>query len=182
MREAHQHRDGENSKTRRCRDGSNARPRGTRAYLGLVVEMASTNTRASLLALVPPTGMRAVCNPPQHTQRQDQALTSTCRRAWSEEPPRDDGRSSAPRSHLCSLRHTVDVMSGTRVIQAHEKMVGRRLARAERRQPPGGPSVATENSHISASLVVPITSGSQQRPVECALCCCRRGERSQPRR
>ena len=58
---------------------------GTRVYLGLVVEMASTNARASLLALTPPTGMRALPDPPQHTQRQDPALTSTCRRAWSEQ-------------------------------------------------------------------------------------------------
>ena len=57
----------------------------TRAYLGLVVEMASMNARASLLALTPPTGMRALPDPPQHTQRRDPALTS----------PRDDGRSPA---------------------------------------------------------------------------------------
>ena len=42
---------------------------GTRVYLGLVVEMASTNARASLLALTPPTGMPALPDPPQHTQR-----------------------------------------------------------------------------------------------------------------
>ena len=35
---------------------------------------------------------RAPPDPPQHTQRQDPALTSTCRRAWSEQLARDDGR------------------------------------------------------------------------------------------
>ena len=34
----------------------------------LVVEMASMNARASLVALTPPTGMRALPDPPQHTQ------------------------------------------------------------------------------------------------------------------
>ena len=75
---------------------------GTRVYLGLVVEMASTNARASLLALTPPTGMRALPDPSQHTQLRGPALTSTCRRIWSEEPARDDGRSLAPRT-ACAL-------------------------------------------------------------------------------
>ena len=48
---------------------------GTRVYLGLVVEMVSTNARASPLALTPPTRMRALHDPPQQTQRQDPALT-----------------------------------------------------------------------------------------------------------
>jgi len=43
------------------------------------------NSRASLLSLTPPTGMPALPDPPQHTQRRDPALTS----------PRDDGRSPA---------------------------------------------------------------------------------------
>ena len=55
----------------------------TRAYLGLIGEMPSVNARASLLALTPPTGMPALPDPPQHTQRRDLSLTSTCRRAWS---------------------------------------------------------------------------------------------------
>ena len=76
----------------------------TRAYLGLVVEMASMNARASLLALTPPTGMRALPDPPQHTQRRDPALTSTCRRAWSEQLARDVGCSCTSISRLCSLR------------------------------------------------------------------------------
>ena len=43
--------------------GVGGAPKGrsaTRAYLGLVVEMASMNARASLLAQTPPIGMRAV--------------------------------------------------------------------------------------------------------------------------
>ena len=54
--------------------------------------------------------------------------------------------------HFCAGVQ-VDFMSGTRVIQAHENMAGCSPARAERRQPPGGPSVAAENSHTSTSLV-----------------------------
>ena len=77
---------------------------GTRVYLGLVVEMASTNAHTSLLALTPPTGMRVLPDPSQHTQRREPALTSACRRIWSAEPAHDDGRSLAPRSRQCSLR------------------------------------------------------------------------------
>ena len=43
----------------------------TRAYLGLVGELPRVNSRASLLSLTPPTGMPALPNPPQHTQRQE---------------------------------------------------------------------------------------------------------------
>ena len=55
-------------------------------------QRARVNSRASLLSLTPPTGMPALPDPPQHTQRRDPALTSTCRRAWSEQLARDDGR------------------------------------------------------------------------------------------
>jgi hypothetical protein len=67
-------------------------------------EITRAGARASLLALTPPTGMRALPDPPQHTQRRDLALTSACRRSWSNQPARDDRRSLAPRSRLCSLR------------------------------------------------------------------------------
>ena len=46
----------------------------TRAYLGLTGEMARASARASLIALMPPTGMRALSHPPKPTQRRDVAL------------------------------------------------------------------------------------------------------------
>ena len=76
----------------------------TRAYLGLIGELPRVNSRASLLSLTPPTGMPALPDPPQHTQRRDPALTSTCRRAWSEQLARDVGCSCTSISRLCSLR------------------------------------------------------------------------------
>ena len=68
-------------------------------------QRARVNSRASLLSLTPPTGMPALPDPPQHTQRRDPAITSTCRCAWSARPARDVGCSCMPISHLCSLRH-----------------------------------------------------------------------------
>ena len=154
----------------------------TRAYLGLVVEMASMNARASLLALTPPTGMRALPDPPQHTQRQDPALTSTCRRAWSEQLARDVGCSCTSISRLCSLRPPGGF---------HERYEGAkgtgndgggwscasRAATATRRDVDGRSrltylGVAWRAEH----------RGKPAKAAECALCCCRRGERSQPRR
>ena len=87
--------------------GVGGAPKGrsaTRAYLGLIGELPRVNSRASLLAQTPPTGMRALPDPPQHTQRRDPALTSTCRRAWSEQLARDVGCSCTSRRRLCSLR------------------------------------------------------------------------------
>ena len=136
---------------------------GTRVYLGLVVEMASTNARASLLALTPPAGMRALPDPPQHTQRQDPALTSTCRRSWSARPARDVGCSCTSKA-ACALRGTqVAVMSGTKAQQAREVMAGVCPVRAEQRKPPGATSAAAGRSLTSALLAVPSTAGSQQR-------------------
>ena len=88
--------------------GVHRKPKGrsaTRAYLGLVVEMASMNARASLLALTPPTGMRALPDPPQNTQRRDLSLTSTCRRSWSAPPARDVGCPCTSIHRLCLPRH-----------------------------------------------------------------------------
>ena len=75
-----------------------------RVSLGTTGEIARASARASLLSLTPPTGMPALPDPPQHTQRRDPALTSTCRRAWSEQLARDVGCSCTSRRRLCSLR------------------------------------------------------------------------------
>ena len=60
-------------------------------YLGTTGEIARASACASLLSLTPPTGMPALPDPPQHTQRRDPSLTSTCRRSWSARPARDVG-------------------------------------------------------------------------------------------
>ena len=77
----------------------------TRAYLGLIGELPRVNSRASLLALTAPIGMRALSHPPQPTQRRDLTLTSTCRRSWTARPARDVGCSCTSISRLCSPRH-----------------------------------------------------------------------------
>ena len=88
--------------------GVGGAPKGrsaTRAYLGLIGELPRVNSRASLLAQTPPSGMRALPDPPQHTQRRDLSLTSTCRRSWSAPPARDVGCPCTSIHRLCSPRH-----------------------------------------------------------------------------
>ena len=154
----------------------------TRAYLGLVVEMASMNARASLLALTPPTGMRALPDPPQHTQRRDLALTSTCHRSWTARPARDVGCSCTSISRLCSPRHAGG---------CHERYEGTtsagnggwgvscasRAAKATRSDFSGRRALTYLGVACRAEH-----RGKPAKAAECALCCCRRGERSQPRR
>ena len=154
----------------------------TRAYLGLVVEMASMNARASLLALTPPTGMRALPDPPQHTQRRDLSLTSTCRRSWSAPPARDVGCPCTSIHRLCSPRHAGgchERHEGTTSAGNHGGGLScaSRAATATRRDVDGRSrltylGVAWRAEHC----------GKPAKAAECALCCCRRGERSKPRR
>ena len=73
-------------------------------------------------------------------------------------------------------------MSGTRAPKAQEMIAGVRPARAEQRKTPEGTSAAAEHSFTSTSLGVPSTAGSPSKTAEYALCCCRRGEQSQPKR
>ena len=136
----------------------------TRAYLGLIGELPRVNARASLLALTPPTGMRALPDPPQHTQRRDLTLTSTCRRSWSARPARDVGCSCTSISRLCSPRHAGG---------CHERYEGTTSAGNDG----GGWSCASRaakatrsdferpqrRSLTSALLGVPSTAGSQRR-------------------
>ena len=154
----------------------------TRAYLGLVVEMASMNARASLLALTPPTGMRALPDPPQHTQRRDLTLTSTCRRSWTARPARDVGCSCTSISRLCSPRHAGG---------CHERYEGTtsagndgwglscasRAAKATRSDFSGRRALTYLGVAWRAEH-----RGKPAKAAECALGCGRRGERSQPRR
>ena len=165
--------------------GVGGAPKGrsaTRAYLGLVVEMASTNARASLLALTPPTGMRALPDPPQHTQRRDLPLTSTCRRSWSAPPARDVGCPCTSIHRLCSPRHAGG---------CHERHEGTTSAGNHG----GGSSCASRAAKAAGSgfsgrraltyLDVAWRAEHRGKPAkaaECALCRRRRGERSQPRR
>ena len=88
--------------------------------------------------------MRALPDPPQHTQRRDLALTSACRRSWSNQPARDDRRSLAPRSRLCSLRRAGECYERYAVPKAQGLMgdEGGGPARAEQRQPPGATAAA----------------------------------------
>ena len=125
-----------------------------RVYLGTTGEIARrASARASLLSLTPPTAMPALPDPPQHTHRRDPALTSTCRRVESQLPARDDVRLLAPRSRLCSLRSEAPrwVLCAVRRFQRHRRDIP---ARAERRQPPGGPSVTAEHSQTPTYLGV----------------------------
>ena len=154
----------------------------TRAYLGLIGELPRVNSRASLLALTAPIGMRALPDPPQPTQRRDLTLTSTCRRSWSARPARDVGCSCTSISHLCSPRHAGG---------CHERYEGTtsagndgwglscssRAATATRRDFSGRSTL----TYIDVALRVR-HRGKPAKAVECALCCCRRGERSQLRR
>ena len=149
-----------------------------RVYLGTTGEIARASTRASLLSLTPLTRMPALPDPPQHTQRRDPALTSTCRRVESQLPARDDGRSLAPRSHLCFLRHAggcyerYEGSKGTGGMFLREQSGDSHL---EGRQWP-------QNTHIPRRLAWRAEHrGKPAKAAECALCCCRRGERSQPR-
>ena len=154
----------------------------TRAYLGLIGELPRVNSRASLLALTAPIGMRALPDPPQPTQRRDLTLTSTCRRSGSARPARDVGCSCTPISHLCSLRHAGGF---------HERYEGAkgtgndgwgsscasRAARATRCDFSGRRALTYLDVAWHAEH-----RGEPAKAAECALCCCRRGERSQPRR
>ena len=137
----------------------------TRAHLGPMERISRASARASLLALTPPTGMRALPDPPKPTHRCGLVLTSAFRRVSGERPARDVGCSCSSISRLCSPRHAggAGVMSGTQAQQAREIMAGVRPARAEQRKPPGGTSAAAARSLTSMSLGVPSTAGSQQR-------------------
>ena len=150
----------------------------TRAYLGLIGELPRVNSRASLLSLTPPTGMPALPDPPQHTQRRDPALTSTCRRAWSEQLARDDGRSPASRRRLCSLRPPGGFHERYEGAKGTGNGGGGGPARAEQRQPPGGTSTAAAGSLTLASVVVLGAGGSQQRRPNAR--CAAVGEASEP--
>jgi hypothetical protein len=165
--------------------GVGGAPKGrsaTRAYLGLVVEMASMNARASLLALTPPTGMRALPDPPQHTHRRDLPLTSTCRLSWTAQLARDVGCPCTSIHRLCSPRHAGG---------CHERHEGTTSAGNHG----GGSSCASRAAKATGSgfsgrraltyLDVAWRAEHRGKPAkaaECALCCCRRGERSKPRR
>ena len=148
---------------------------------GQTGEMPRANARASLLALTPLTGVRALSHPPQPTQRRDLALTSTCRRSWSARPPRDVA-ARARRSVACALRGTqVGVMSGTKAQQAREMMAWDDPARAEQRKPPGRTSARATWKDLDVAW----RAGHRGKPgkaADCAMCCCQRGEQSQPRR
>jgi len=146
--------------------GVGGAPKGrsaTRAYLGLIGELPRVNSRASLLAQTPPSGMRALPDPPQHTQRRDLSLTSTCRRAWIEQLARDVGCSCTSRRRLCSLRPPGGFHERYEGAKGTGNDGGGGPARAEQRKPPGGPSVATAHSHTSTSLCELGTAGSQRR-------------------
>ena len=54
----------------------------TRAYLGLIGELPRVNSRAPLLALTAPIGMRALSHPPQSTQRRDLTLYLDVSSLW----------------------------------------------------------------------------------------------------
>ena len=154
----------------------------TRAYLGLIGKLPRVNSRASLLALTPPTGMRALPDPPQHTQRRDRTLTSTCRRSWSARPARDVGCSCTSISRLCSPRHAGGF---------HERYEGAkgtgndgwgwscasRAAKATRSDFSGRRALTYLGVAWRAEH-----RGKPAKAAECALGCGRRGERSQPRR
>jgi len=155
---------------------------GTRVYLGLVVEMASTNARASLLALTPPTGMPALPDPPQHTQRRDLSLTSTCRRSWSAPPARDVGCPCTSIHRLCSPRHAGgchERHEGTTSAGNHGggSSCASRAAKATWRAVSGHSTLTYLGVALRARH-----RGEPAKAAECALGCGRRGERSQPRR
>ena len=153
----------------------------TRAYLGLIGELPRVNSRASLLSLTPPTGMPALPDPHQHTQRRDPALTSTCHRAWSEQLARDDGRSPAPTRRLCSLsppggfheRYEGTTSAGD---GAWGLSCASRAAKATRSDFSGRSSLTYLGVAWRAEH-----RGKPAKAAECPLGCGRRGERSQPR-
>jgi len=165
--------------------GVGGAPKGrsaTRAYLGLIGELPRVNSRASLLAQTPPSGMRALPDPPQHTQRRDLSLTSTCRRAWIEQLARDVGCSCTSRRRLCSLRPPGGF---------HERYEGAKGTGNDG----GGGSCASRaakatwravSGHSTLTyLDVALRARHRGKPAkaaECALGCGRRGELSQPRR
>ena len=154
----------------------------TRAYLGLIGELPRVNSHASLLALTAPIGMRALSHLPQPTQRRDLALTSTCGRSWSARPARDVGCSCTSISRLCSPRHAGG---------CHERYEGTtsagndgwglscasRAAKATRSDFSGRRAL----TYLDVAWRVE-HRGKPAKAAECALCCCRRGERSKPRR
>ena len=136
----------------------------TRAYLGQTGELPRVNARASFLVLTSTSGMRALPDPPQHTQRRDLSFTSTCRRSWSARPARDVGCPCTSIHRLCSPRHAggcYERHEGTTSAGNHG--AGVRPARAEQRKPPGAASAAAGRSLTSTFLGVPSTAGSQQR-------------------
>ena len=154
----------------------------TRAYLGQTGELPRVNARASLLVLTSTSGMRALPDPPQHTQRRDLPLTSTCRRSWSAPPARDVGCPCTSIHRLCSPRHAGG---------CHERHEGTTSAGNHG----GGSSCASRAAKATRSdfsgrraltyLGVAWRAEHRGKPAkaaECALGCGRRGERSQPRR
>ena len=154
----------------------------TRAYLGLIGELPRVNSRASLLAQTPPSGMRALPDPPQHTQRRDLSLTSTCRRSWSAWPARDVGCSCTSISRLCSPRRACGCCGrheGTTSAGNHGGGLScaSRAAKATRSDFSGRRALTYLDVAWRAEH-----RGKPAKAAECALGCGRRGERSQPRR
>ena len=154
----------------------------TRAYFGLIGELPRVNSRASLLVLTSPSGMRALPDPPQRTQRRDLSLTSTCRRSWSAWPARDVGCPCTSIHRLCSPRHAVGCYErheGTTSAGNHGggSSCASRAAKATRSDFSGRRALTYLGVACRAEH-----RGKPAKAAECALCCCRRGERSQPRR
>ena len=135
----------------------------TRASLGLIGELPRVNSRASLLALTAPIGMRALSHLPQPTQRRDLTLTSTCGRSWTARPARDVGCSCTSISRLCSPRHAGGCHERYEGTTSAGNDGGVCPARAEQRKPPEATSAAAGRSLTSTLLGVPSTAGSQQR-------------------
>ena len=153
-----------------------------RVYLGTTVEIARASARASLLSLTPPTRMPALPYPAQHTQRRDLPLTSTCRRSWSARPTRDVGWQCTSISRLCSPRHAggcYERHEGTTSAGNHGggSSCASRAAKATRSDFSGRRALTYLGVAWRAEH-----RGKPAKAAECALCCCRRGERSQPRR
>ena len=135
-----------------------------RVHLGTTGEIARASARASLVSLTPPTGMPALPDPPQHTQRRDLSLTSTCRRSWGARPARDVGCQCTSISRLCSPRHAGgchERYEGTTSAGNHGwgLSCASRAARATRCDCSGRRAL----TYLGTSLGVPSTAGSQQR-------------------
>ena len=154
----------------------------TRAYLGQTRKLPRVNARASLLVLASPSGMRALPDPPQHTQRRDLPLTSTCRRSWSARPARDVGCPCTSISPLCSPRHAggcYERHEGTTSAGNHGG--GSSCASRAAKAPRGDFSGRGALTYLDVAWRAE-HRGKPAKAAECALCCCRRGDRSQPRR